>query len=59
MLSQNLETILQNHFTWNLARIKFLSEFIFALIKVKTVNWAEIAAAFFSPAKRESRYKRL
>lgn len=57
--AQNLETILKNHFNWNLARIKFLSEFIYALIKVRTVNLAEIAVALSGEAKKESKYKQL
>jgi hypothetical protein len=45
--------------TWNRARIHFLSNFIIALIKVKTVNLVEIATAFAGPAKKDSKYRRI
>jgi hypothetical protein len=50
---------LQQHLQWNAARVVFVSIFLIALIKVKTVNLAEIATGFSSGAKVESRYKRL
>jgi hypothetical protein len=54
LLEERLASILP----WNRARLKFLARFLFALLAVRTVNLAEIAAAFGSPAKRESRCKR-
>ena len=44
---------------WHGSRLDFLAKFILSLIKVRTVNLAEIATAFPGPAKVESHYKRL
>ena len=41
-----LERTLAANSTWNKARIKFLARFLIALIKVRTVNLAEIAVCF-------------
>lgn len=54
-----LMPILQSSLGWNRARINFLAQFLIALIKVKTVNFSEIAVAFSSKAKSESSYKRI
>lgn len=51
--------MLQQHLRWNVARVAFVSIFLVALIRVRTVNLAEIATGFSSEAKIESRYKRL
>lgn len=51
--------MLQQHLKGNAARVAFVSIFLIALIRVKTVNLAEIATGFSSGAKLESRYKRL
>ncbi len=45
--------------SWNRARITFLAQFILALLKVRTVNFAELAVAFAGKAKVESKYKRI
>ena len=44
---------------WHQARIKFLAHFLLAVIKVRTVNLAEIANAFDGKAKVDSNDKRL
>lgn len=43
----------------NRARRNFLAKFVVALIRVKTVNLAEVAAAFAGRALPESSYKRI
>ena len=50
---------LQQHLPWNGARLAFVSIFLIALMRVKTVNLAEIATGFSGKAKVESHYKRL
>lgn len=54
-----LEDVLKNHLRMNAARINFLANFIISLIKVRTVNLTQIAAAFCGRAKKDSHYKRL
>ena len=54
-----LSPILQEAVNWNRARVNFLCHFLIALLKVKTVNFAEIATAFSNNAKTESSYKRI
>ena len=54
-----LEKTFKNNLNWNEARIKFLSRFILALIKVKTVCFTEIATAFEGKAQKDSKYKRI
>ena len=44
---------------WHGARLNFLSLFLIALIRVKTINLAELATAFRSEAQIDSNYKRL
>lgn len=44
---------------WHGARLGFLALFLIALLRVKTVNLAEIATGFRSKAKTDSNYKRL
>ena len=45
--------------TWNRARINFLANFLIALLKVKKVNFVEIATAFSGKAKKEAKYRRI
>lgn len=54
-----MREMLQQHLQWNAARLAFVSIFLIALIRVKTVNLAEIATGFSGKAKVESHYKRL
>jgi Transposase DDE domain len=51
--------MLQPHLQWNAARLAFVSTFLIALMRVKTVNLAEIATGFSGGAKVASHYKRL
>lgn len=51
--------ILDKTFSWNYSRISFLAYFLLALLKVKTVNLAEISMAFGTEAKIPSSYKRI
>ncbi|MEI6379369.1 MAG: IS4 family transposase [Cyanobacteriota bacterium ELA615] len=44
---------------WHGARLNFLALFLIALIRVKTINLAELATGFRNGAKIESSYKRL
>ena len=55
LLRQTLKPLLG----WHGARLSFLALFLIALVRVKTVNLAELAAGFRSNAKTDSSYKRL
>lgn len=44
---------------WNQARLDFLARLLIALVKVRTVNLAELARAFTSSAEENSRYRRI
>jgi hypothetical protein len=54
-----LERTLQQNVAWNRARINFTAKFLVALIQVKSVNLAEVAAVFAGGALKESHYKRI
>ncbi len=54
-----LRDALKHHLPWHGARLNFLALFLIALIRVKTVNLAELATDFRSEAKTDSIYKRL
>ncbi len=54
-----LVEILREHLIMNAARINFMASFIIALIKLRTVNFREIAVAFPGPALKESKYRRI
>jgi hypothetical protein len=54
-----LRDTLKPHLSWHGARLNFLALFLIALIRVKTVNLAELATGFRSEAKTDSNYKRL
>ncbi len=54
-----LRDTLKTNLPWHGARLNFLALFLIALIRVKTVNLAEIATGFRSEAKTDSSYKRL
>jgi len=56
---KGLKEILNEHFHWNKARMACFVGMLIALIKVRTVNLAELACAFDSAAALESRYKRI
>ncbi len=46
-------------FDWHGARITFVSQFLVALIRVRTVNLTEIATAFCGEARPDSHYRRI
>jgi hypothetical protein len=54
-----LKQALQPHLGWNKARVSFLSLFLLALLKVKTVNLSELSLGFGGLALPESNHKRL
>ncbi len=54
-----LENEVKSQLGWNKARVKFLIDFIIALIKVRTVCLAEIAIALSGNALTASKYKKL
>ena len=56
---KELKEVLSVHFGWHGARLNFLALFFVALLKVKTVNLAEIATALNPEAKIGSNYRRL
>jgi hypothetical protein len=57
--TQELKSVLAEHLPWHGARLSFLAHFLLALIKVRSVNLAELATGFGGSAKIESHYKRL
>ncbi len=54
-----LITVLTATFAWHGARITFMAQFLVALIRVRTVNFAEIATGFCGKAKSDSNYRRI
>ena len=54
-----VQAVFMEVLSWNRARINFLSNFLIALLKVKTVNLVEIATAFSGRAKKDSKYRRI
>lgn len=54
-----LRDALRPHLSWHGARLSFLAAFLIALLRVKTVNFNELATAFSGTAKAGSHYKRL
>jgi len=48
-----LRQTLKPHLGWHGARLNFLALFLIALLRVKTVNLAELATGFRSRAKTE------
>lgn len=54
-----LREALRPHLPWHGARLSFLAMFLIALIRVRTVNWAELATGFCGYAHPDSHYKRL
>ena len=51
--------VLTATFAWHGARITFVSQFLIALIRVRTVNFTNIATAFCGAAKPDSHYRRI
>ncbi len=54
-----LKVALSEHLSWHGARLTFLAHFLLALLKVRSVNLAELATGFGGRAKIDSHYKRL
>ena len=54
-----LREALRPHLAWHGARLSFLAMFLIALVRVRTVNWAELATGFCGSAQIDSNYKRL
>jgi hypothetical protein len=50
---------LQPHLNWHGARVTFLALFLVALMRVRTVNFSELAKGFVGTAQTESNRKRL
>jgi len=57
--NQPLINLLNNHFDLNLSRTKCLAELILSMIKLQTINLANICNGFAGSAKTASKYKRL
>ena len=56
---QALKTVLSEQLPWHGARISFLAQLLLALLKVRSVNLAELATGFGGTAKVDSHYQRL
>ena len=54
-----LREVLRPHLAWHGARLSFLAAFLIALLRVRTINFAELAIAFSGKAQTDSHYKRL
>ncbi len=54
-----LRDALRLHLAWHGARLSFLAAFLIALLRVKTVNFSELATGFSGKAQMDSPYKRL
>ena len=54
-----LRDALRPHLAWHGARLSFLAAFLVALLRVKTVNFSELATGFSGKAQTDSHYKRL
>jgi hypothetical protein len=50
---------LQLHLNWHGARVTFLALFLVALMRLRTVNFSELAKGFMGTAQTESNQKRL
>lgn len=57
--TQFLMELLKEHLIMNAARIHFIACFITALIKVRTVNFKEVAVAFPGNAQKDSQYRKI
>jgi hypothetical protein len=54
-----LSQILNKILNWNKARVDCLAQMIFGIVKVKSVNLAQVALGIDSASKKESRYRRM
>ena len=55
----SLRETLKPHLKWHGARLSFLSLFLIALFRVKTVNFTQLATGFIGPATTDAHYKRI
>jgi len=53
-----LKSVLAEHLDWHGARVGCLAQFLLALLKVRSVDLAELATGFSGPAKVDSHHKR-
>ena len=56
---RELKAVLAEYLPWHGARIGFLAQFLLALFKVRSVNWAELATGWGGTAPVDSHDKRL
>jgi hypothetical protein len=49
-----LRNTLRPHLGWHGARLTFLATFLIALLRVRTINFSELATAFSGKAQQES-----
>ncbi len=54
-----LQTVLEQYFDWNKARLAVLANLLAGLFMVKTVNLSDLAVALYSSVKISSNYKRI
>jgi hypothetical protein len=54
-----LPKALRPQLAWHRARLSFLATFLIALLRVRTLNFAELATAFSGKAQSDSHYKRI
>jgi hypothetical protein len=54
-----IQSVFMEVLSWNRASNNFLSNFIVALLKVRTVNLVEIATGFSGRATKDSKYRRI
>jgi len=54
-----LKVALSEYLSWHGVRITFLAHFLLALLKVRSVNFAELTAGFGGRTKIDPHYKRL
>ena len=54
-----LYRFLGSHLSWSMPRLKFLSLFLVALIRCRTVNWVELSNGFNPHAESRSSYRRI
>jgi hypothetical protein len=54
-----LSMMINQHFNWNKARMNCFIGMLVALLSTRSINLTELAMAFPSPAKLDSRYRRI
>jgi hypothetical protein len=54
-----LRKALRPHLAWHGARLSFLAAFLIALLRVKTINFTELATAFSGQAQTDLHYQRI